>query len=155
MTRSAQDLDLGILLGLGYQHFVHEMREALAGQGFGDAGPSYGYVFRSLDRRAMNISELADRLTITKQGAAQLVDEMEKRGYVERRPDPGDGRAKLLYLSQKGNSALAAARRFHRDTERELVEKHGAEAVRTLRALLETIATPENLTDPRWRAPHV
>ncbi|MEV0249155.1 MarR family winged helix-turn-helix transcriptional regulator [Nocardia sp. NPDC050712] len=155
MTRSAQDLDLGILLGLGYQQFVHEMRESLAAQGFGDAGPAYGYVFRNLDRAAMNISELADRLTITKQGAAQLVDEMEKRGYVQRRPDPSDGRAKLLYLSDKGNRALAAARRFHRDTERELVKTQGAEAVRTLRALLETIATPANLADPRWRAPHV
>ncbi|WP_228538814.1 MarR family winged helix-turn-helix transcriptional regulator [Nocardia sp. XZ_19_385] len=155
MTRSAQDLDLGILLGLGYQHFVHEMREALAEKGFGDAGPSYGYVFRSLDLRAMNISELADRLTITKQGAAQLVDEMEKRGYVERRPDPGDRRAKLLYLSDKGNNALAAARRFHRDLERKLVKAHGAEAVRTLRTLLEAITTPENLADPRWRAPHI
>ncbi|MEV6277643.1 MarR family transcriptional regulator [Nocardia sp. NPDC051832] len=155
MTRSAQDLDLGILLGLGYQQFVHELREALAERGFGDAGPSYGYVFRSLDLRPMNISELADRLTITKQGAAQLVDEMEKRGYVERRPDPSDGRAKLLYLSEKGDSALAAARRFHRGVERKLVKTHGAAAVRNLRTLLETITTPENLGDPRWRAPHV
>ncbi|MEU8896604.1 MarR family transcriptional regulator [Nocardia sp. NPDC048505] len=155
MTRSAQDHDLGILLGLGYQQFVHEMREALAEQGFADAGPSYGYVFRSLDRRALNISELADRLSITKQGAAQLVDEMEKRGYVERRPDPDDGRAKLLYLSPKGTAALAAARRFHRAKERELARTHGADALRTLRTLLESIVTPANLADPRWRAPHV
>ncbi|MFC9896666.1 MarR family winged helix-turn-helix transcriptional regulator [Nocardia sp. NPDC127579] len=155
MTRFAQELDLVILLGLGYQQFVHDLREALAQQGFGDAGPSYGYVFRSLDRRAMNISELADRLSITKQGAAQLVDEMENRGYVQRRPDPGDRRAKLLYLSEKGAAALAAARRFHRAAERDLVKAHGPDAVRTLRALLETIATPENLADPRWRSPHV
>lgn len=155
MTAKSQDLDLGILIGLAYQEFVRELRDELARLGYADAGPSYGYVFRSLDIQPMNTSELADRLAITKQGAAQLIEEMEARGYVERRPDPADRRAKLLYLTEQGATALATARRFHRDFEKRLAHQHGGAAVGSLRRLLTAIAGPERLADPRLRAPHV
>jgi DNA-binding MarR family transcriptional regulator len=77
---------------------------------------------------------------------------MERRGYVERRPDPDDGRARLLHLSGRGRAALATARRFHRAYERRLAREHGREAVANLRRLLEGIAGPEQAVDPRLRA---
>lgn len=152
MTPTPQPLDLGVLLGLGWEQFVDELRNSLAEQGFQDLGRSYGYVLRSLDSRPMNISELADRLEISKQGAAQIVDEMQRRGYVERRADPTDGRAKLLYLTDRGIEALGAARAFHRRYEKRLIRAHGAEAVGALRTLLAAIATAERVADPRFRA---
>ena len=145
-------LDLGILLGLAYQEFVRELREAKAGLGFGDLGRSDGFVFRALGGQPMTVSALAARLQISKQGAGQIVDDMERRGYVERRPDPDDGRARLLHLSGRGRAALAAARRFHRRYERRLAREHGREAVADLRRLLEGIAGPEQAVDPRLRA---
>src|SRR5262245_37130349 len=99
-------LDFGILLMLASQQFVIELRDALAKQGFDDSGRSDGYVFRALGAQPMTTSELADRLEISKQGAAQIVDDMERRGLVERRPDPNDGRARLLHLSERGRDTL-------------------------------------------------
>jgi DNA-binding MarR family transcriptional regulator len=145
-------LDFGILLGLAYQEFVIELRSTLAGQGFTDQGRSDGYVLRTLGASPLTVSELAERLEISKQGAGQLVDDMERRGYVERHPDPRDGRARLLRLSEHGREALAAARRFHRRYERRMIREHGAEAVAGLRALLEAMAGPGQTTDPRFRA---
>jgi DNA-binding MarR family transcriptional regulator len=152
MTPRPQPVDLGILLGLAYQEFVRELREAQAGLGFGDLGRSDGFVFRALGSQPMTVSELAARLQISKQGAGQIVDDMERRGYVERRPDPDDGRARLLHLSGRGRAALAAARRFHQRYERRLAREHGREAVANLRRLLEGIAGPEQAMDPRLRA---
>ena len=128
MTDATQ-VDFGILLGLAYQDFVVELRAAIAADGFSDTGRSDGAVFRTLAARAMTVSDLATRLSITKQGAAQIIDDMERRGYVERRPDPTDGRARLLYLSARGAAALASARRFHQRFERRLARRHGREAV--------------------------
>jgi len=145
-------LDFGILLMLASQEFVIELRDTLTKQGFDDQGRSDGYVFRALTERPMTTSELADRLEISKQGTAQIVEDMERRGLVERRPDPSDGRARLLHLSERGRTALAAARRFHQRFERRLVAEHGAEAVTTLRTLLTAIAGPEQTADPRFRA---
>jgi DNA-binding MarR family transcriptional regulator len=152
VSTQRQPTDLGILLGIAWQEFVRELQGAHQAAGFTDIGRSDGVVFRSLDVRPMTVSELATRLEISKQGAAQIVDDMEHRGYVERYPDPDDGRARLIRLSERGRHALATARRFHRDYERRLVRAHGAEAVATLRAMLEAIGGDGQRVDPRVRA---
>lgn len=145
-------VDLGILLGVAYQEFVRELHTAHAAAGFTDLGRSDGFVFRSLAIRPMTVSELASRLEITKQGAAQIIDDMERRGYVERRPDPADHRAKLVRLSERGQQAFANARQFHQEYERDLASRHGVDAVASLRRMLEVIAGAEQNVDPRLRA---
>lgn len=132
--------DLGLLLGLGYQTFVEALRAHLAGEGFGDLGRSAGFVLRGLDRAPMTTSQLATQLHISKQGAAQIVNEMQRQGYVEAQPDPADGRARRLRLAPRGERALAAARAFHRSYERRLTRAVGAEQVAALRAVLGEIA---------------
>ena len=112
MTRSGKP-DFGIWLLLADQEFVRALRAATAAQGFDDQGRSDGFVLRTLGAGPTTISGLAERLEITKQGASQIVDDMERRGYVERRPDPTDARARLLQLTGKGEAALQAARKFH------------------------------------------
>ena len=141
----------GASLGLAYQEFVRELREAQAGLGFGDLGRSDGFVFRALGSQPMTVSELIARLQISKQGAGRIVDDMERRGYVERHPEPDDGRARLLHLSGRGRAALAAARRFHQRYERRLARARPGGGGH-LRQLLEGIAGPEQAVDPRLRA---
>src|SRR2546423_3141423 len=102
--------DIGILLALAYQQFVTELHQDLGEDGFDDLARSDGYVFRALDREPLTTSALADRLGISKQGGGQLVEDMTRRGYLRRRPDPHDGRARLLELTDRGRRALSAAR---------------------------------------------
>jgi DNA-binding MarR family transcriptional regulator len=116
------ETDIGILLGLAYGAFVDEMHADLAGRGFADLGRSYGYVFRVLGDGDRSLSELAGLLGMTLPGAGKIVDEMEARGYLERRPDASDRRVKRLRLSARGRAALTAARAFHRRFERRLAD---------------------------------
>src|SRR5215475_15208196 len=111
MSVDPQPIDLGVLLALAYGQFVLELRAYLAEEGFDDLGRSDGYVFRALDLAPLTTSELAERLRITKQGAAQIVADMQRRGYVERQPHPDDRRAQRLTLTERGEAALTAARR--------------------------------------------
>lgn len=140
VTTNEQPLDIGILLAVGYQEFVRALRSAMAAAGFDDLGRSDGYVLRALDGNPLTVSALAELLDITKQGAAQVVEEMERRGYVERRPSPTDRRSRPLFLTGRGERALATAHRFHRRYERELIRRHGAEPVAALRTVLTAIA---------------
>ena len=110
-------IDFGILLGLAFRVFVDEMHADLAARGFDDLGRSYGYVFRVLGDGDRSLSELAALLGMTLPGAGKIVDEMERRRYVERKPDRVDRRVKHIALSRRGRAALAAARAFHRDFE--------------------------------------
>src|SRR4249919_1384816 len=113
-------IDFGILLGLAFRAFVDEMHADLAARGFDDLGRSYGYVFRVLGDADRSLSELAAMLGMTLPGAGKIVDEMERRRYVERRPDRVDRRVEHIALSRRGRAALAVARAFHRDFEERL-----------------------------------
>ena len=144
--------DFGILLLLAEQEFVRGLRAATAEQGFTDQGRSDGFVLRTLGAGPATISALADRLDITKQGAAQIVDDMENRGYVERHPDPTDGRARLIHLTTRGQAALAAARKFHQAYERRLRKTHGDAAIDAVRAVLTSMTGEDSATDPHFRA---
>jgi DNA-binding MarR family transcriptional regulator len=144
--------DFGIILLLADQEFVRELRAAMAALGFDDQGRSDGFVLRTLGAAPATITALAERLEISKQGAGQIVDDMELRGYVERRPDPTDGRARLLHLSERGRAALAAARRFHRAYERKLRKTHGDTVIDAVREVLTAMAGEEQTANPHFRA---
>jgi DNA-binding MarR family transcriptional regulator len=133
----AEALDFGISIALAYAAFVEELREDLSRAGYDDLHASFGYVARALDRAPMTLRELADHLGVTSQGALKIVDEMEAGGYLERAPDPADGRAKRLALTERGNAALAQARGFHRRFERNLGRRLGKTALAETRRVLE------------------
>ncbi|HEX4702316.1 MAG TPA: MarR family transcriptional regulator [Pseudonocardiaceae bacterium] len=128
--------DFGILLGLAYQRFVDELRAHLAGNGFTDLGRSDGYVIRIVSRSPVTINELAVAMGVTKQAAAQVVADMDARGYLRRVPDPDDRRAQRLHLTDRGTQLLNRARRFHATYEREAARHLGQDRLQTTRAVL-------------------
>ena len=129
------------------------MHVDLAGHGYDDLGSSDGFVFRALADRPMTVSALAVRLDISKQGAGQIIDDMERRGYVVRGPHPQDARARLVELSERGRGALAAARAFHHRREAELVRDHGPRAMAALRTVLTGLSGGRaEVRAPRLRA---
>jgi DNA-binding MarR family transcriptional regulator len=142
------DLDFGVLLGLGYQGLIRELNERMAAAGF-EIKAAYGYVFRTLLKEDLTTTKFGARLGITTQGAAKLVDEMERLGYVEKHPDPDDARVKVLRLAERGHRAVAEARRVHLDFERRLAERYGAEDVAAMRRVLEAMIDDEYGDRPR------
>ena len=82
------------------------------------------------------MSVLAQRAQITKQSMAELVAHLERHGYVERVPDPDDGRAKLVRATRRGTEVYAIAREFVAELEARWTERLGEEKMRRLRALL-------------------
>jgi DNA-binding MarR family transcriptional regulator len=100
--------DLAILV-VGAAHAVGaSLRRELNAAGFPVRQP-HGYVLRALYERPLALTALAELLDVSKQAAGQVVDEMVVLGLVERSPDPSDGRAKLLSLSDRGRAARARA----------------------------------------------
>ena len=87
-----------------------ELYARLHEAGYGDIRPAHGCVFGFIDRTGgARLTALADRSGLTKQAVGEAVADLERLGYVERIPDPGDGRAKIIRLSERGREAAAAA----------------------------------------------
>jgi DNA-binding MarR family transcriptional regulator len=58
----------------------------------------------------MRLSELSDHLRIAPRSTTEVVDGLQERGLVERRPDPNDRRATLVALTDQGMTVGAAIR---------------------------------------------
>jgi DNA-binding MarR family transcriptional regulator len=113
--RISAHAQLGLLLRLLHQHWVQAIHAALDDAGFGDVRPSHANVFTFVPATGIQVSELTQLAHVRKQTMAQAVDELEQLGYVERRPDPNDRRARLVFLTPRGELvrpvAMAAGRR--------------------------------------------
>ena len=71
-------------------------------RGFDDVRPARGFAFARLSAGGATVTQLAEHLDVTRQAAAQLVDELAAKGYMERRPHPRDARERLIVLTEKG-----------------------------------------------------
>jgi DNA-binding MarR family transcriptional regulator len=118
-------------------------------RGFADLRPAHGFAFVRLAPDGATISELAAHLGVTRQAAAQLVDELVTKGYVRRLPHPDDGRAQLIVLTDRGWACTRAATAAAADTVRAWAAVLGEERLRRLGADLAGIAPPGRLR-PTW-----
>jgi DNA-binding MarR family transcriptional regulator len=79
--------------------------ERFAARGFEDVRPSYGSVLLPLfEEDGLRMGELARRARLSKQAMTELVPRVERDGLVERRTDPSDGRASLLFLTARSRA---------------------------------------------------
>src|SRR5437763_11704621 len=113
---------VGLLLRLLYQHYSEDIHAALRDAGFGDLGPAHANVFPFVGPEGITVSELARLAGVRKQTMAQAVEQLERMGYVERRPNPRDRRSRLVLLTERGESVKPVT---HATAER--VEKRWAQ----------------------------
>lgn len=130
------DVELAFKLGLAFQLLLGEFTARTTEAGYGDLRPIHGLAFQALGTEGATGSELAQRLGVTKQAAGQIVDHLEGRGYVERRPHPEGGRRKLVVLTTAGLEHLRTAGGILRGLEAELGERIGATELADLHANL-------------------
>ncbi|MFF1926457.1 MarR family winged helix-turn-helix transcriptional regulator [Streptomyces sp. NPDC058221] len=112
--------ELSFLLGMAFQLVLSEFVRRLDAAGYDDLRPVHGLAFQALYGPGLTSTELAERLGVTKQAAGQLVDELEKGGYVQRRPHPAGGRRKLVVLTEQALEHLVVAGGILREVEVEL-----------------------------------
>ncbi|MGH3012644.1 MAG: MarR family winged helix-turn-helix transcriptional regulator [Gaiellaceae bacterium] len=97
--------DLGYLLAKATQRWNELLAERFAAAGYGDIRPSYGSVLLPLfEEDGLRLGELARRSRLSKQTMTELVRRLERGGLVERRADPSDGRASLVYLTSRART---------------------------------------------------
>jgi DNA-binding MarR family transcriptional regulator len=98
--------------------------------------PAHSAVFAQIDPDGSRLTDLARRANMSPQAMGELVDELEDMGYVVRRPDPTDRRAKLITLTQKGQDCIAAGTATIDSIEQQLTDLLGVRGRRQLRNLL-------------------
>ena len=88
---------------------VDELVERLHAAGYRDHTAAHHPVFENIDREGTRLTVLAARAGMTHQSMGELVRTLERRGYLERRSDPSDGRVTLVLLTAHGREAARRA----------------------------------------------
>jgi DNA-binding MarR family transcriptional regulator len=137
-ARSAPE-NLAVLLREPFRAGTEVLHRRFAERGHPDIRPPHGNVMQFLDDGGTRVSVLAERAQMTKQSMAELVLHLERLGYVERVPDPGDRRAKLVRATPRGKQLYAIAREVVAEIEADWTRRLGNAKMRQLRRLLEEL----------------
>jgi DNA-binding MarR family transcriptional regulator len=128
------------LLGLAYQALGKQIVDGVREAGFPQR-PAHSAVMAHIDLDGgTRLSTLAARANITPQAVGELVDDLERLGYVARAQDPDDRRAKRVVLTDRGFASVSAAVETIRRLEEELARVLGAERLATLHESLTEIS---------------
>ncbi len=133
-------LPIGQLLGRLLNSFRLELYRRAREGGYADVREAHLQVFGAVDWRGSRLTDLAARASMTLPAMSELVDDLQRLGYLERQPDPSDGRAKLIRPTRRGRHLMADGLRAVREIEAEYAAVVGderfAELVETLEALV-------------------
>ena len=135
--------DLGFLLAKATQRWNERLAERFARAGYGDVRPSYGSVLLPLfEEDGLRLGELTRRSRLSKQTMTELIRRLERDGLVERRADPTDGRAALIFLTARSRAfepvAAEVLAEFDEQVRRTLGDERADELKAGLRALLKS-----------------
>jgi DNA-binding MarR family transcriptional regulator len=136
--------NLGFLLANASHRWNELLAERFAAAGFPDVRPSYGSILVPLyEQDGLRMSEIAKRARLSKQTMTTMVRLLERDGLVERRSDPQDGRATLVFLTQRAQAFRPVAEATLRELARLARRRLGAAAATTVSDALRQLAALE------------
>jgi DNA-binding MarR family transcriptional regulator len=125
--------NLGFLLAKASQRWNELLYAHFSERGYGEVRPAYGSLLLPLfEEDGLRMGELARRARLAKQTMTTMVRLLERDGLVRREPDPGDGRANLVYLTERAQSFRPVAERVLQELDELVIRSLGADRARQL-----------------------
>jgi DNA-binding MarR family transcriptional regulator len=134
------DDNTAALLGQAWTVLGHRILEGVQAAGH-PIRMAHSIVFVHIEIDGIRLTKLAARASMTPQAMGELVDDLQQLGYVERIPDPSDGRAKLIMLTDRGLDILQAGFDTISAIEADLAASLGPRRLKDLRTVLRKIIT--------------
>jgi DNA-binding MarR family transcriptional regulator len=136
--------NLGLLLFIPYRAMETAVLAELREHGH-HLTISQARVFQRIGPDGSRPGELAEAAQLSKQTLGSILDQLERAGYVARVPDPTDGRARLVTVTDLGRELVALSLPVVREMERSWSRHLGRERTRQLR---EALTDLREITDP-------
>jgi DNA-binding MarR family transcriptional regulator len=141
---SDDEQNTGLLLFYPYRAMEARVLARVREAGY-DVTAAQGRVFARIGPTGTRLSDLAAQAQVTKATAGFLVDQLERAGLVTRVPDPDDGRARLVTITDKGQDAVSIAANEVAAVEAEWTAHLGSRRMGQLR---QALAQLREITDP-------
>ncbi|GGR44555.1 DNA-binding MarR family transcriptional regulator [Nocardioides luteus] len=137
-------MDVATLMFIAYRAMDDRIVSAMREAGY-DITVAQARLAQRIAEDGSRLVDLAEQAQVTKQTASMLVAALEQKGYVERVPDPSDGRARLIRFTAEGQAAADHARELVMAVEQEWNDHLGPPLATALR---EALTSLRELVDP-------
>jgi DNA-binding MarR family transcriptional regulator len=114
--------------------------ERLEAVGYPELRPTHFRLLRYPGIDGVRPTELARRLGASKQAINPLLNDLERWGYIERRPDTADQRGRVLWLTDRGHELMTTIKRLHAEIEADWKSELGSRRYAMLRSGLHDLA---------------
>jgi DNA-binding MarR family transcriptional regulator len=140
---------IGQLLVRLLREFRSDLAAPLAGSGFDDVRDPHMQIFGNVRMGGIRLTELAERAQLSLAATSELVNDLADLGYLTRRPDPTDGRAKLIDLTERGRDLMTAAGDRVADIERRWSKTLGGKDFENMAATMQRLLDDLDPRDSR------
>ena len=125
-----------LLMGL----MLRQVHEVFAAEDWKGLRQSHFRVISSVPPEGITITELGDRVGMTKQGCGQFVTQLVQSGHLRVEPSPSDRRTRIVHRTATGGRTIAAVTARNLRLEQDWAERVGPERYRVFREVLEELA---------------
>ena len=136
--------DLRTLLNVPQHDLQAQLTSRLTRAGFPALRPAQLQLLGAIntpDANGVRLADLVTAVSLPKQTVGDLLDDLESMKMVERFPDPDHGVIKRVRLGPKGRAWAAEVKRVAAATEARWATRLGSKKMKSLRALLEELAS--------------
>ena len=88
---------------------MQEIRDTFAAEDWGGLRQSHLRLLSNVPREGISITDLGERLRMTKQASGQFVTQLIGTGHLQARTDPHDGRVRIVLRTALGDRTVKAA----------------------------------------------
>jgi DNA-binding MarR family transcriptional regulator len=132
----AEELHAPLLMGLLFR----EVRDVYASEKWGGLRQSHFRVISSVPPGGISVTDLGERVGMSKQGCGQFVTSLVASGHLKVQQDPSDRRVRLVRRTPKGSRLIARVTTRTLELEEEWAARVGERRYRTFRKVLEELA---------------
>ena len=138
-STAAVETDLGWALGVVFRSYLRSANHVMDDLPGGPRG--YQVLVAAARGTARSQLALAQQLGVDRTVMTYLLDDLERAGFVERRPDPADRRSRQITLTKSGGEQLCSLERALRAAEEDVLAPLDAVDRPVFRRLLQCLAT--------------
>ncbi|MER7722936.1 MarR family transcriptional regulator [Streptomyces sp. NPDC096323] len=152
MSRSGADLAL--LLLAGFRTLADRATAELAERGYEDVRPVHDFALHAIVSGADSATELARRMSVTRQAAAKTIAALEERDFVVRQTDSADRRRARIRVTERGLAMMRQGEEIFDEMREQWEKQVGAASVSALEATLRSLVGDNavRLDSPGWIA---
>jgi DNA-binding MarR family transcriptional regulator len=141
VARPRPDPSTPTLLRTAYNVLSAAIYRAASEAGATDMRPAHGNAMEMLAiQDGLRLTDIAAQAGMAPQSMGEIIDDLVAKGYLTRREDPADRRAKRIYLTQKGRDTAQASRIALLEIERRISETLGTDMYQEMRRNLAAIS---------------